>query len=62
MSKESKHRLRFTIPIPMLEALDSLVEQGIYLSRDEAIMDALRILFREKGIEPFSPEDEEPGK
>jgi len=46
----------------MLEALDSLVEQGIYLSRDEAIMDALRILFREKGIEPFSPEDEEPGK
>ena len=62
MSKKSKHQFSFKIPIPMLEAVDSLVEQGIYLNRDEAIRAALRILFREKGIEPFSPEVEEPVK
>lgn len=60
LSKESKHKFSFTIPVPMLEALDSLVEDGIYLNRDEAIREALRILFREKGMKPFSPEAKEP--
>lgn len=62
MSKKSKHQLSFTIPITYLDALDSLVEQGIYLNRDEAIRDAIRIFFRKEGIEPFSPKAEEPGK
>ena len=62
MSKKSKHQLSFTIPSNYIDALDSLVENGIYLNRDEAIRDALRILLREEGIEPFSPAVEEPVK
>ena len=32
------------IPKKLLEALDSLIEDGIYSSRSEAIRDAIRIL------------------
>ena len=39
---------------PYLDQLDRLVEKGIYLSREDAIRDALRSLFRSEGIEPFA--------
>ena len=37
-----------------IDALDHLVEEGIYLNRGEIIMEALRILLGQHGIEPFS--------
>ena len=37
-----------------VEALDRLVEAGVYESRGEAIQDALRTLFRGFEIPPFS--------
>jgi len=45
---------------PYLDALDRLVEDGIYLGRGEAILDALRYFLKNQGIEPFCPEAEEP--
>jgi len=47
---------------PYLDALDRLVEEGIYLGRGDAILEALRIFLKEQGIEPFCPEAEEPVK
>jgi len=44
---------------PYLDALDRLVEEGIYLGKGEAILEALRIFFREQGIEPFYLESAE---
>jgi len=43
---------------PYLDALDHLVEEGIYLGRGEAILAALRVFLKEQGIEPFCPETE----
>lgn len=60
MSNKSKTRVSVTMTRTYVDALDSLVEQGIYLGRGEAILDALRIFLREKGIEPFCLEAEEP--
>jgi len=45
---------------PYLDALDSLVEEGIYLGRGDAILEALRIFLREKGKEPFAMNEAEP--
>ncbi len=39
-----------------VEALDQLVEEGIYLEHQGAIRDALRRLFRYHRIEPFYSE------
>lgn len=55
-----KKRISITITEPYLEALDSLVEQGIYLSRGEVVMELLRRFFREQRIEPFHLETKEP--
>jgi len=52
--KAVKIRVSVTLMKSYLDALDRLVDGGIYLSRGEAIMDALRRLFRSYGIEPFS--------
>jgi len=41
-----------------VETLDRLVDGGVYLTRGEAILEALRILFKQHGIESFSPEPE----
>ena len=51
--KVDKIRVSVTMTKPYLEALDSLVEKGIYLGRGDAILEALRSLFRDYGIEPF---------
>jgi len=62
LGNKSKTRVSVTMTKPYLDALDRLVEEGIYLGRGEAILDALRIFLREQGIEPFCPEAEEPAK
>ena len=48
-----KTRVSVTLTRPYVEALDRLVEEGIYLSRGEIVMEALRSLFRRHGLEPF---------
>ena len=53
--KVEKIRVSVTMTKPYLEALDRLMEEGVYLSRGEAILEALRGLFRDYGIEPFEP-------
>ncbi len=53
-----KKRLSLTLTEEFTRALDQLVEEGIYLEHQEAIRDALRILFRLQGIEPFYSEAE----
>ena len=51
MKKKTKFRLSITMPDPYVEALDGLVERGIYLSRGEIVLEALRNLFKENGVE-----------
>lgn len=41
------------------DALDVLVEKGLYLNRGEAVLEALRLLFRSYGIEPFATKSAE---
>ena len=42
-----------TLTRPYLDALDRLVEEGVYLSRGEVVLKGLRILFRHHGLDPF---------
>ena len=42
-------------PVEVLEAVDRLVDDGVYLSRSSVIRQALRDLFREQRIKPFYP-------
>lgn len=58
--KVKKIRVSVTMTMPYVEALDGLVEKGIYFTRGEAVLEALRIFLKEKGIEPFCLETEEP--
>lgn len=53
-----KTRLSLTLTKPYLDGLDQLVEKEIYLERQVAIRDALRLLFRYHKIPPFYPEAE----
>jgi len=53
-------KLDVTMTQEYIDALDHLVEEGIYLNRGEIIMEALRILLRQHGIEPFSKVAEKP--
>ena len=46
-------KLDFYFPKEIIDALDQLIEKGIYLDREEAIRDAMRHHFRQHGIEPF---------
>jgi len=50
----SKTRVSVTLTKPYLDALDRLIEEGGYVDRGEAIMEALRRLFRHYGIKPFA--------
>jgi len=54
----SKRRISVTLTEPYLEALNRLVEAGVYVDRGEAVKDALRRVFRHYGMKPFSPEGE----
>ena len=57
-----KNRVSVTMTQLYVEILDSLVEEGIYLNRGEAVLDALRLLFTLYGREPFSEKDPEENK
>ena len=52
--KAVKNRISVTLTKPYFDALDRLVEEGIYLSRGEVILEALRNFLRRHGIEPFA--------
>ena len=58
--KVEKIRVSVTMTKPYLDALDRLVEEGIYLGRGDAILEALRSLFRGYGVEPFAAKVAEP--
>ena len=58
--KVEKIRVSVTMTKPYLDALDRLVEEGVYLARGDAILEALRVLFRDYGIEPFVKKAVEP--
>ncbi len=49
-------KLDVTMTQAYIDALDRLVEEGLYLDRGEIILEALRGLLREQGIEPFCSE------
>lgn len=50
-----KTRVNLTLTKIYRNALEHLVEVGIYLDMQEAIRDALRILFGAQSIPPFYP-------
>jgi len=54
--KADKKRFSVTLTTAYSEALDQLVEKGLYLDQQDAIRGSLRRLFRHHGIEPFISE------
>ncbi len=52
--KTVKRRISLTLTKPYVDALDRLVEEGIYLEHQVAIRAAMRLLFQFHGIEPFA--------
>jgi len=51
--KVDKKRISVTLTSVFVNALDQLVEAGIYMEQQGAIRDALRRLFQFHRIEPF---------
>lgn len=51
--KAAKTRVSVTVTKSYVDALDYLVEEGIYVSRGDAVLEALRLLFGSYGIAPF---------
>lgn len=51
-----KRRFSVTLTKPYIDALDRLVEKGLYLEHQTAIRDALRRLFQFHGMKPFYSE------
>ncbi len=65
--KSDRKRIGLTLTKVYVDALDQLVEEGLYMEHQEAIRAALRRLFQFYGLEPFTdkgaelePEDVEP--
>jgi len=50
----NKRRFSVTLTTPYIEALDSLVEEGLYMDHQDVIRHALRRLFQYHGIESFT--------
>ena len=50
---DNKSRVSVTLTRPYLDALDHLVEEGIYLSKGEVVLEGLRLIFRRHGLDPF---------
>ena len=50
---DNKSRVSVTLTRPYVDALDRLVTEGVYLSKGEIILEALRSLLRSYDIEPF---------
>jgi len=57
VSTNDKKRFSVTLTTAYVEALDRLVEVGIYLDHQDAIRDSLRQLFQFHRIEPFSEKE-----
>lgn len=57
--RADKTRVSVTMTKAYVEALDHLVEKGLYLGRGDIILEALRLLFRRHGIEPFKVVEED---
>ena len=55
-----KTRVSVTMTQSYVELLDRLVEKGVYLTRGEAILQGLRLLFKQHGIESFSEKETKP--
>ncbi len=55
--KVEKTRINVTLTRLYLDALDCFVEEGIYLSKAEIILEALRRLLRSYGMGPFRPRE-----
>ena len=51
--KTDKRRISLTLTKPYVDALDHLVNEGLYMEPQDAVRAALRLLFRFHGIEPF---------
>lgn len=49
----TKTRISVTLMKSYLDALDRLVEEGVYLSKGEIIRQALRLFLGSRGVEPF---------
>jgi len=54
--KAAKKRFSVTLTNAYVEALNQLVEKGLYLDHQDGIRGSLRRLFRHHGIEPFRSE------
>jgi len=52
--KSDRIRIGLTLTGVFIETLDYLVDEGLYIDHQDAIRDALRLLFRFHGIEQFS--------
>ena len=52
MKKDKKPTTRVSITLtdPYIEALNGLVERGVYLTRGEIVLEALRKFFKEHGV------------
>ena len=48
-----KLRVSVTMPILYAEALDDLVDEGLYLARGDAILEAIRLFLKGYGRKPF---------
>ena len=57
VSNNEKKRFSVTLTNAYVNALDQMVEEGIYLDHQAAIRDALRRLFQYHGIGPFSEKE-----
>lgn len=53
MPDKAKIRVSVTLTKPYIDALNRLVKEGIYLSRGDAILEALRLHLKQLKIEPF---------
>lgn len=53
-----RNRVGLTLTQSYRDALDLLVEKGIYMEKQEAIRAALRLFFESYGIPPFYTEAE----
>lgn len=58
--RAEKTRVSVTLTRPYLDALDQLVDEGIYLSKGEVVLEGLRIIFRRQGLDPFRPREGSP--
>jgi len=51
-------RVSFILTQPYIEAMDRLIQEGVYISRAEVVKDALRWLFRHYEIRIYEAQDE----